>query len=69
MEEPILAIQNLEKGELEAAEKAIEDSTGRLGVIECWRLDMNAFAGTVTFIERVQTFTKLDVLAVLSAGM
>lgn len=65
-ERVILAVRNLEKGE--TAKKSIEDSTGRLGVVECWKLDMNSFAGTREFIKKVQTLPRLDVL-ILNAGV
>lgn len=65
-ERVILAVRNLEKGA--AAKKMIEGSTGRIGVVECWKLDMNTFAGTRAFIERAQKLPRLDAL-VLNAGL
>lgn len=65
-ERVILAVRNLEKGE--AAKKLIEGSTGRLGVVECWKLDMNSFAGMEEFIKKAQTLPRLDVL-ILNAGL
>lgn len=65
-ERVILAVRNLEKGE--AAKKSIEGSTGRLGVVECWKMDMNSFAGMKEFIKKAQTLPRLDVL-ILNAGL
>lgn len=62
----ILAVRDPAKGA--AARTAIETSTGRLGVIECWELDMSTFASTAAFISRARALPRLDVL-VLNAGI
>lgn len=62
----ILAVRDPEKGA--AARTAIEASTGRLGVVECWELDMATFASTTAFVARAHTLPRLDVL-VLNAGV
>lgn len=62
----ILAVRSTTKGA--EAQRSIEASTGRLGVVEVWTLDMGTFAGTLLFIERALTLPRLDVL-VLNAGV
>lgn len=62
----ILAVRSPTKGT--AAQRSIEASTGRLGVVEVWTLDMGSFAGTLSFIERALKLPRLDVL-VLNAGV
>lgn len=62
----ILAVRNITKGK--AAQKQIEDRTGRKGVVEAWELDMDRFPSIENFAKRVeQELPRLDV-AVLNAG-
>ncbi len=62
----ILAVRNVEKGE--AAKKSIEESTGRTGVAEVWRLDLAHYESVKDFAKRAQGLERLDVL-VENAGM
>lgn len=63
----ILAVRDPTKGA--AAQRAIEASTGRLGVVECWQLDMATFASTAAFAARAaRELPRLDVV-VLNAGV
>ena len=63
----ILAVRNIEKGE--AARQDIERTTGRVGVIQVWQLDMDNFQSVKSFAERVESeLERLDV-ALLNAGV
>ena len=63
----ILAVRNIEKGE--AARQDIEKTTGRVGVIQVWQLDMDSFQSVKSFADRVGSeLERLDV-ALLNAGL
>ncbi len=62
----ILAIWNLEKGEV--AKKAIEDSTGRQGVVEVWELDQSRYDSVQAFARRAAELERLDVV-IANAGV
>ncbi|KAI9770800.1 MAG: hypothetical protein M1840_003050 [Geoglossum simile] len=63
----ILAVRNIEKGE--AARRDIEKTTGKIGVIQVWQLDMDSFQSVKSFADRVESeLERLDV-AILNAGI
>ena len=60
-------MRNVEKGE--AARRDIEKTTGRVGVIQVWQLDMDSFQSVKSFANRVGSeLERLDV-ALLNAGL
>jgi len=60
-------VRNVEKGE--AARRDIEKTTGRVGVIQVWQLDMDSFQSVKSFANRVGSeLERLDV-ALLNAGL
>ncbi len=63
----ILAVRNTSKGE--AAKKSIEESTGRLGVVEVWPLDLSSYESVKQFTARAsKELKRIDVL-LENAGM
>ncbi|PSN59619.1 NAD(P)-binding protein [Corynespora cassiicola Philippines] len=63
----ILAVRSTSKGE--AAQRDIESSTGKSGVIDVWTLDMASYASVLAFAERAEKeLDRLDV-AILNAGV
>jgi NAD(P)-dependent dehydrogenase (short-subunit alcohol dehydrogenase family) len=63
----ILGVRSVSKGD--AAKSAIEERTGRAGVVQVWELDMDRFDDVRKFAARVDAeITKLDV-ALLNAGV
>lgn len=63
----ILAVRTLSKGE--AAKRAIEESTGRKGVVDVWSLDLSSFASVKSFAERASSLERLDVLLENAGGV
>lgn len=62
----ILGVRSLDKGE--GAKKSIEESTGRSGVVEAWRLDLCSYESVKQFAQRAQGLQRLDVV-VENAGI
>lgn len=62
----ILAVRNKTKGA--AAAKFIEESTGIVGVVEIWDLDLSSYASVKAFGERALNLDRLDIL-VNNAGI
>lgn len=65
-EKVILAVRNLEKGE--NAKRTIEESTGKSGVVEVWKLDLTSYKSVKQFAEKAEGLKRLDVL-LENAGM
>lgn len=62
----IIAVRNLDKGA--AAKEAIENETGRKGVIEVWQLDLSSFQSVKDFAAQVSKLGRLDAV-VENAGI
>lgn len=56
----IVAVRSRSKGE--AAAKSIHESTGRVGVVEVWELDLSSHASVKAFAERASTLERLDIV-------
>lgn len=65
-EKVILAVRNLEKGE--AANKSIEASEKKPGVVEVWQLDLASYDSVKKFAKRAEGLSRLDVM-VQNAGI
>lgn len=65
-EKVILAVRNQEKGEI--AKKSIEESTGRLGIVEVWQLDLASYESVKDFAAKAEGLDRLDVV-VENAGI
>lgn len=62
----ILAVRNLEKGRI--AQEAINDATGRNGVVEVWQLDLSSYQSVKDFAGQVSKLERLDAM-VENAGI
>lgn len=62
----ILGVRTLAKGE--AAKIDIEATTGRIGVIEVWQVDLERFDSVEAFVARAALLERLDV-AIMNAGL
>jgi retinol dehydrogenase-12 len=62
----ILAVRNASKGT--DAKQSIESSTGRLGVVEVWDLDLTSYASVKAFAARASRLVRLDAV-VENAGL
>lgn len=62
----ILGVRSIEKGE--NAQKQIETQTGKEGVVEVWKLDMNDYDSIKAFVKRAGELAQLDI-AILNAGV
>lgn len=65
-EKVILAVRSVSKGE--AAQKAIEDSTGRVGVAVVWELDLGSYRSVKEFADKAGGLARLDAV-VENAGI
>jgi retinol dehydrogenase 12 len=61
----ILGVRNLSKGSL--AKKSIEETTGRLNVVELWHVELSSFESVLRFIERANKLQRLDVVLLNAA--
>ena len=57
-EKVILAVRNLGNGE--AARKSIEKTTGRIGVVEVWQLDLASYDSVKAFAKRAEGLNRVD---------
>lgn len=62
----ILAVRSIPKGE--AAQKSIETSTNRKGVVEVWNLDLGSYESVKGFAKKAEGLNRLDAL-VENAGV
>lgn len=62
----ILGCRNFEKGE--AAQRDIESTTGRQGIVEVWRVDLNSYKSVKAFCKRTEELDRLDIV-VENAGI
>jgi len=62
----ILGVRTLSKGQTAKAD--IEATTGRLGVVDVWQVDLESFASVKAFTARAKGLLRLDV-AILNAGL
>ncbi|KAI9880399.1 MAG: hypothetical protein M1830_003439 [Pleopsidium flavum] len=65
-EKVILGVRTISKGE--AAQKSIEASTGRLGVLEVWQLDLSKYESVKRFAKKAEGLKRLDAV-VENAGI
>jgi retinol dehydrogenase-12 len=56
----ILGCRSVEKGEV--AQKDIEESTKRTGVVEVWQLDLSSYESVKQFCSRANKLERLDVV-------
>jgi retinol dehydrogenase 12 len=56
----ILAVRSTEKGA--EAQRSIEQSTSRTGIVEVWPLDLSDSASVRAFVERAKALSRIDVL-------
>ena len=61
-----MAVRNLDKGN--AAKTKLEASTGKLGILEVWTLDMSSYTSIQEFVVKAKTLDRIDVL-LENAGM
>lgn len=62
----ILAVRSIKKGE--DAKADIEASTGKVGVVEVWQLDMSNYSNIQEFAKKAQSLDRLDAV-VENAGV
>lgn len=62
----ILGCRNKEKGE--GAKRVIEETTGRINVVEVWQVDLSSFESVRQFCDRAAKLERLDVV-VENAGL